>query len=61
MKTYGGVDALLHSFLTLLYTGEMSVSHSGRINPADTATNVLLRLGGPQNPYVHFAGKTNDV
>jgi len=54
MKTYGGVDALLHSFLILLYTGEKSASHSGRINPADTAANILWVLGWPPCSAVHY-------
>ena len=51
MKTYGGEEAQLHSFLTTSLDGdELSTSLSGRINPVkDLWYPLSRRLNGSQN------------
>jgi hypothetical protein len=52
MKAFGGVDVLIHDFLTsALVGGEWSASRSDRFTPGERApgTHWKRRLGGSQN------------
>jgi hypothetical protein len=54
MKAHGGVDVLIHTFLTsALVAGEWSASRPGRFTPGGNSPRYPLdrRLGGPQSQY----------
>jgi hypothetical protein len=50
MKTYGGVDVWIHSFLTSVLTGgEWSASLPCRVTHEESASVTHSKLGGPQS------------
>jgi hypothetical protein len=61
MRAYGGVDVLIHVFITSALVGdECAASRLGRLTLGETLPNPMdRRLGGYQNRYRHGEDKNN--